>query len=258
MAMPQQAPTIDCSPEEWEMRVDLAAAFRLVDLYGWSDLLATHLSARVPGPEDHFLINPFGLMFDEITASSLVKVDQEGSILSPTDYSINPAGFVIHGAIHMARPDVACVIHTHTRAGVGVATQKHGLLPITQHAMAVIAQTSYHDYQGIATDLAERESLVADLGDNNVLILRNHGLLTVGRTAGEAFMWMYRAERACYMQLSFQQSGAELNPISEEIQRTTIERNRFNNSERGYRPIGKVEWPALRRKLDRLDPSYKT
>jgi ribulose-5-phosphate 4-epimerase/fuculose-1-phosphate aldolase len=224
---------------------------------GWSDLLATHLSARVPGPEDHFLINPFGLMFDEVTASSLVKVDQEGTILSPTDYTINPAGFVIHGAIHMARPDVACVIHTHTRAGVGVATQKEGLLPITQHAMAVIAHASYHDYQGIATDLAERESIVRDLADSNVLILRNHGLLTVGRTAGEAFMWMYRAERACYMQLAFQQSGAALNPIPEEVQRTTIERNRFNNSERGYRPIGKVEWPALRRKLDRIDPSYK-
>lgn len=257
MAMPQQAPHIDCSPEEWEMRVDLAAAFRLVDLYGWSDLLGTHLSARVPGPEDHFLINPFGMMFDEITASSLVKVDQEGSILSETGYGINPAGFVIHGAIHMGRPDVACVIHTHTRAGVGVATQKDGLLPITQHAMAVIAHARYHDYQGIATDMAERESLVADLADDNVLILRNHGLLTVGRTVGEAFMWMYRAERACYMQLAFQQSGAELSPISENVQRTTIERNRFNNSEKGYRPIGKVEWPALRRKLDRTDPSYK-
>ncbi|HEY9549837.1 MAG TPA: class II aldolase/adducin family protein [Kiloniellaceae bacterium] len=257
MAMPQEVPHIDCSPAEWEMRVDLAAAFRLVDLYGWSDLLATHLSARVPGPEDHFLINPFGLMFDEITASNLVKVDQEGNICSKTDYTINPAGFVIHGALHMALPEVACVIHTHTRAGVGVATQKDGLLPITQHAMAVIAQTGYHEYQGIATDLAERESLVADLGDNRVLVMRNHGLLTVGRTVGEAFMWMYRAERACYMQLSVQQSGAALNPIPEEVQRTTIERNRFNNSEKGYRPIGRVEWPALRRRLDRLDPSYK-
>jgi ribulose-5-phosphate 4-epimerase/fuculose-1-phosphate aldolase len=257
MAMPQENPHIDWSPEEWEMRVDLADAFRLVDHYGWSDLLGTHLSARVPGPGDHFLINPFGMMFDEITASSLVKVDQEGTILSESDYGINPAGFVIHGAIHMGRPDVACVIHTHTRAGVGVATQKDGLLPITQHAMAVIAHARYHDYMGIATDMAERESLVADLADDNVLILRNHGLLTVGRTVGEAFMWMYRAERACYMQLAFQQAGAELNPIPEEVQRTTIERNRFNNSEKGYRPIGRVEWPALRRKLDRLDPSYK-
>lgn len=257
MALPQQVPKIDCSPAEWEMRVDLAAAFRLADLYGWSDLLATHLSARVPGPDDHFLINPFGLMFDEITASSLVKVDQGGNILSETEYGINPAGFVIHGAIHMARPEIACVIHTHTKAGVGVASQKGGLLPITQHALAVIAHTGYHDYQGIATDFAERESLVRDLGDNNVLMMRNHGLLSVGRTAGEAFMWMYRAERACYMQLAFQQAGAELNPIPEEVQRTTIERNRFNNSEKGYRPIGRVEWPALRRKLERIDPSYR-
>lgn len=257
MALPQQVPKIDCSPAEWEMRVDLAAAFRLADLYGWSDLLATHLSARVPGPDDHFLINPFGLMFDEITASSLVKVDQGGNILSETEYGINPAGFVIHGAIHMARPEIACVIHTHTKAGVGVASQKGGLLPITQHALAVIAHTGYHYYQGIATDFAERESLVRDLGDNNVLMMRNHGLLSVGRTAGEAFMWMYRAERACYMQLAFQQAGAELNPIPEEVQRTTIERNRFNNSEKGYRPIGRVEWPALRRKLERIDPSYR-
>jgi ribulose-5-phosphate 4-epimerase/fuculose-1-phosphate aldolase len=255
--MLKEIPKIDCSPEEWEMRVDLAAAYRLVDLYGWSDLLGTHLSARVPGPEDHFLINPFGLMFDEITASSLVKVDQEGNILSDSEYGINPAGFVIHGAIHMARQDVACVLHTHTKAGVGVATQKEGLLPLTQHALAVIAQTGYHDYFGIATDLAERESLVRDLGNNNVLIMRNHGLLTVGRTVGEAFVWMYRAERACYMQLSFQQSGAALNPIPEEVQRATIERNRFNNSEKGYRTIGRAEWPALRRKLDRIDPSYK-
>jgi len=254
-----QARVIDASiaADEWAMRVDLAAAFRLVHHFGWSDLLATHLSARVPGPEDLFLINPFGLLFEEITASSLVKVDMDGNIRSPTEYEINPAGFTIHSAVHMARPEVACVIHTHTAAGTGVASQRHGLLPITQHALAVIAQTGYHDYQGIATDLAERESIARDLGDNNVLILRNHGLLTVGRTVGEAFMWMYRTERACRMQLAFQQAGAELYPIPEEVQRITIERNRFNNSEKGYRPIGKREWPALLRMLDRLDDSYK-
>jgi ribulose-5-phosphate 4-epimerase/fuculose-1-phosphate aldolase len=246
------------SKEEWAMRVDLAAAFRLVSLFGWSDLLATHLSARVPGTHDHFLINPFGVMFDEITASSLVKCDQDGNILSPTPWTINPAGFVIHGAIHMARPDVALVIHTHTPAGCAVATQKDGLLPITQHALAVLSNTSYHDYYGIATDLAERESIIKDLGMNNVLIMRNHGLLTVGRTAGEAFMWMYRAERACRMQVAFQSCNAPVAPISEEIQRVTFERNRFNNSEKGYRPIGKVEWPALLRKLDRECPDYKT
>jgi ribulose-5-phosphate 4-epimerase/fuculose-1-phosphate aldolase len=262
MAVAATSPTTDIrrlvSPEEWAMRVDLAAAFRLVQAFGWSDLLATHLSARVPGSHDHFLINPFGLMFDEITASTLVKCDQDGNILSPTPWTINPAGFVIHGAVHMARPDVAMVIHTHTPAGCAVATQKDGLLPITQHSLAVLSNTSYHDYLGIATDLAERESIVKDLGMNNVLIMRNHGLLTVGRTAGEAFMWMYRAERACRMQVAFQSCNAPVAPISEEIQRVTFERNRFNNSEKGYRPIGKVEWPALLRKLDRECPDYKS
>jgi ribulose-5-phosphate 4-epimerase/fuculose-1-phosphate aldolase len=245
------------SPEEWRMRVDLAAAFRLVEVYGWSDMLATHLSARVPGMDDHFLINPFGLMFEEITASSLVKVDAQGNILSATEHGINPAGFTIHSAVHMSKPEIACVIHTHTAAGVGVATQKDGLLPLTQHALAVMAATGYHDYEGIATDLDERDRIAADLGDNKVLILRNHGLMSVGATVGEAFMWMYRAERACRMQLAAQQSGAKLMPIPEHVQQTTIERNRFENSAQGYRPIGKVEWPALLRKLDRVDTSYR-
>ena len=244
------------SPAEWERRVDLAAAYRLVHLFGWSDLIGTHLSARVPGPNDRFLINPYGFLFEEITASCLVKVDVDGNIVSDTEHHINPAGFVIHSAVHMARPDVACCMHTHTQAGVGVATQKGGLLPITQHALAVIASTGYHAYEGIATDLRERETIGRDLGQNNVLFLRNHGLLTVGRTVGEAFIWMYRAERACRMQLAFQQSGAELMPIPEEVQRVTIERNRFNNSKDGYRPIGKHEWPALLRRLDRESPGY--
>ncbi len=243
--------------EERETRIDLAAAFRLVDLYQWSDLFATHLSARVPGPDDHFLINPFGLLYEEITASDLVKVDLDGNILSETEHVINPAGYTIHSAVHMARPDVGCVMHTHTTAGVGVATQKDGLLPLTQHALAVIAHTGYHGYEGIASGLDERKRIARDLADNNVLILRNHGLLTVGRTVGEAFIWMYRAERACRMQLAFQQTGAELSPIPEDVQETTIERNRFNNSDEGYRTIGKHEWPALRRKLDLIDPSYK-
>jgi len=248
----------DFSPEEWAIRVDLAAAFRLVEVYGWSDMLATHLSARVPGGEDHFLINPFGLMFEEITASCLVKVDAHGAILSQTQYSINPAGFTIHSAVHMNKPEIACVMHTHTQAGVGVATQKDGLLPLTQHALAVIAAAGYHDYEGIATDLDERDRIASDLGDNKVLILRNHGLMSVGATVGEAFMWMYRAERACRMQLAAQQSGVELMPIPEHVQQTTIERNRFENSAQGYRPIGKVEWPALLRKLDRIDKSYRS
>jgi ribulose-5-phosphate 4-epimerase/fuculose-1-phosphate aldolase len=250
-------PKASISAEEWTMRVDLAAAFRLVHHYGWSDLLATHLSARVPGPGHNFLINGFGLAFDEITASNLIKVDMDGNKLSESEYEINPAGFVIHSAVHMARPEVACVIHTHTQAGTSVASQKLGLQPMTQHALAVIAQTGYHEYEGIATDLDERQRIARDIADLNVLILRNHGLLTVGRTAGEAFMWMYRAERACRMQIAFQQTGAELMPIPEHVQKITIERNKFNNSAQGYRPIGKREWPALLRILDRTSPGYK-
>jgi ribulose-5-phosphate 4-epimerase/fuculose-1-phosphate aldolase len=245
------------SAEDWAMRVDLAACYRLVDMFGWSDLLGTHISARVPGEENAFLINPYGLLFEEITASSLVKVDDEGNVLSPTDYYVNPAGFVIHGAIHMARPEVACALHTHTQAGTSIATQKGGLLPLTQHALAVIAHVAYHGYEGIATDMSERERLVRDLGDANILVLRNHGLLTVGRTVAEAFVWMYRAERAARMQLGIQQAGAEVIEIPVEVQETTIARNRLANSPQGHRPIGKLEWPALLRKLDRVDTSYK-
>lgn len=246
------------SDAEWAARVDLAAAYRLVEMFGWSDLLGTHVSVRVPDANDQFLINPYGLLFEEITASSLVKVDEEGNVLSETEYDVNPAGFVIHSAVHMALPEISCVLHTHTPAGVGVATQKQGILPLTQHALAVIAQTAYHDYEGIATDLEERERLVRDLGNNRVLVLRNHGLLTVGRTVAEAFVWMYRAERACRMQLAFQQSGAEAMYIPEEVQRVAIERNRLANSPDGHRPIGIKEWPALLRKLDRVDQSYKS
>lgn len=247
----------EISPAEWQMRVDLAAAYRLVHHYGWTDLLATHLSARVPDAADQFLINPYGLLFEEITASSLVKVDEHGNTLSETEYDINPAGFTIHSAVHMARPDAAAVIHTHTAAGVGVATQKQGILPLTQQSLAVIAQTGYHDYEGIATDLSERETIARDLSDNSVLILRNHGLLTVGRTVAEAFVWMFRTERACRFQLAFQQAGAEAMEIPEEVQRVTIERAKHLASDSGYRPIGKLEWPALMRKLDKIDPSYK-
>lgn len=244
------------SEAEWQMRKDLAACFRLVDLYGWSDLIATHLSARVPDADDQFLINPFGLTFDEMTASLLMKADEDGNLLNQSDYDMNPAGFVIHSAVHMARPEVACVIHTHTQAGVGVATQKNGLLPLTQQSLAVLATTSYHEYEGIAFDMSERERLAQDLGNNNVLFLKNHGLLTVGNTVGEAFMWMYRAERACRFQLAFQQAGVEATKISEEMQKITMDRNRQANSKDGYRPIGQKEWPALLRKLDRENPGY--
>jgi len=246
-----------CSEAEWQTRVDLAACYRLVDHFGWSDLLGTHISARVPGEDDAFLINPYGLLFDEITASSLVKVDEDGTILSPTEYHINPAGFVIHSAIHMAKPELACALHTHTQAGTSVATSANGLKPLTQHALAIIAHTAYHGYEGIATDLNERERLVSDLGEANLLILRNHGLLTVGRTIAEAFVWMYRAERACRMQVAFDQTGEPAVEIPAEVREVTIQRNLKANSPEGHRPIGVFEWPALMRRLDRIDDSYK-
>lgn len=246
-----------CSEAEWETRVNLAACYRLVDSFGWSDLLGTHISARVPGEENAFLINPYGLLFDEITASSLVKIDEEGNILSPTEYHINPAGFVIHSAIHMAKPELECALHTHTPAGTAVATAKSGLKPLTQHAMAIYAHVAYHGYEGIATDLSERERLVADLGDANILFLRNHGLLTVGRSIAEAFVWMYRAERACRMQVAIQQTGEESVEIPAEVQEITIQRNIKANSPEGHRPIGVYEWPALLRRLDRTDQSYR-
>lgn len=246
------------SSKEWQVRRDLAAAYRLVDLFGWSDLIGTHLTARVPGDEDHFLINPYGHLFDEITASGLVKVDMHGNIVSETEHHINPAGFTIHSAVHMARPEVASVMHTHTPAGVSVASQKEGLLPLTQHAMAVYDHVAYHGYEGISMDLEERERIARDFADKNILFLRNHGLLTAGRTVAETFVWLYRAERACRMQLALQQSQAELVPIPEDVQRATIERNRKNNSPEGYRPIGRHEWPALLRKLDRVNPDYET
>ena len=241
---------------EWETRVDLAAAFRLVDLYGWSDMLATHLSARIPGPSDHFLINPMGVLFEEMTASDLIKLDIDGNILSDTSRSINPAGYTIHSAIHIGRKDAGCVMHTHTSAGLGVATQKDGLLPLTQMALAVIANTGYHDYEGPAFDLEERERLISDLQNLNILILRNHGLLTVGKTVAEAFMWMYRAERACRFQLSFQKAGAEAQQISKSVQEVSIERARKAISSTGHRPIGDFEWPALVRKLHRQSPGF--
>ena len=241
---------------EWKTRVDLAAAFRLVDLYGWSDMLATHLSARIPGPSDHFLINPMGVLFEEMTASDLIKLDIDGNILSETSRSINPAGYTIHSAIHIGRKDAGCVMHTHTSAGLGVATQKDGLLPLTQMALAVIANTGYHDYEGPAFDLEERERLISDLQNLNILILRNHGLLTVGKTIAEAFMWMYRAERACRFQLSFQKAGAEAQEISKSVQEVSIERARKAISSTGHRPIGDFEWPALVRKLHRQSPGF--
>lgn len=243
---------------EWQARIDLAALYRLIDLYGWSDLLGTHISHRVPNEPDHFLLNPFGFLWEEMTASLLLKLDYDGNVLTDSNHKANPAGVTIHSAILKARPDVTCAIHTHTPACVGVATQKDGLLPLTQHALHVIAHTGYYDYAGIETDPRERDRIAAAVGHHNVLLLRNHGMIAMGRTPGEAFMWCYRAERACRMQLAIQQARVDTVPLPESVVAETVERNRFLNSAEGYRTIGVNEWPALRRKLDRIDPSYKT
>jgi len=245
---------LDCSPEEWQMRVDLAACYRLVALYGWSDQFGTHISARVPGTE-HFLLNPYGVLFDQITASSLIKIDCDGVRVGAVEGKMSRAGFVIHSAIHMARPDAAFVMHTHTVAGVGVATQRDGLLPITQQALVVLPQVRYHDYEGVATSLEERESLKRDLGDRHILILRNHGLLTLGRSAYEAFMFMYKIERACKMQLSFQSAGVPAYPIRDSVVALTQEQGTTTVDWRTS--AGTQEWDALLRKLDGIDGSFR-
>ncbi|WP_374448521.1 class II aldolase/adducin family protein [Stella sp.] len=241
---------------EWQARVELAACYRLVHHFGWSDLTATHISVRVPGPEHHFLLNPYGSLFEEITASSLVKVDLDGRVIDPPGAEVIPAGFVIHSAIHMAVPELACVLHTHTAAGCAVATQRDGLLPNTQHSLLIYDSVAYHDFEGAATELEERERIVADLGDKRVLILRNHGLLTVGRTIGEAFIWMYRAERACRMQLAFQGAGVPGYLLPDAVVEKTIEQGRkiANNNRH---PVGSREWPAMLRLVERIAPDYK-
>jgi ribulose-5-phosphate 4-epimerase/fuculose-1-phosphate aldolase len=241
------------SEAEWQQRVDLAACYRLIAHFRWTDLIYTHISARVPGEEDRFLINAYGLMFDEMKASNLVKVDHEGNLVDdPTGLGINPAGFTIHSAVHMARPEVACVLHTHTAAGMAVASQKQGLLPLNQHAMRFHNRIGYHDYEGVALDLDERGRLQKNLGDKYVLILRSHGLLTCGRTVREAFDLMYYLQRACEAQVVAQSTGAELilgdDKVAELVAR---------QFERPERPSAKKDWPALTRMLDRIDPSYR-
>jgi ribulose-5-phosphate 4-epimerase/fuculose-1-phosphate aldolase len=242
------------SADEWQLRCDLAACYRLVAMYGWSDLIFTHISARVPGPEHHFLINPYGMMFDEITASSLIKVDQDGNKLSESMLPVNRAGFVIHSAIHAVRDDAQCVIHTHTRAGVGVSAQRDGVLPISQQSMFVLASLAYHDYEGVALHDAEKPRLQDDLGMANFLMLRNHGLLTVGPSIADAFLSMYTFENACQIQLAAQAGGGELRMIAPEILGSTAESLRTQTSGMG----GAFAWPALIRKLNRVDESYLT
>src|SRR5512145_1140774 len=205
------------SEAEWQQRVALAACYRLVARFGWDDLIFTHISARVPGPEHHFLINPYGMMFEEITASSLVKVDLEGKIVMESEYKINPAGFTIHSAVHAAREDALCVMHLHTDYGIAVSAQQNGLLPISQQSLFVLASLGYHEYEGLALNDAEKPRLVADLGNKSFLILRNHGLLTVGRSVADAFLSMFLLERACRIQILAQSGGGKLVPIPEKI-----------------------------------------
>jgi ribulose-5-phosphate 4-epimerase/fuculose-1-phosphate aldolase len=240
------------SEAEWQLRVDLAACYRLIALHGWDDLVFTHVSARLPGPDHHFLINPYGLMFDEITASSLVKVDMECRPLLETPYKVNPAGFVIHSAIHAVREDAGCVLHTHTRAGVAVSAQKHGLLPISQQSTIVLGSLAYHDYEGIAVLDGEKPRLQADLGNRNYLILRNHGLLTVGPTIADAFLSMYTLESACQIQVGAMAGGAELTRVSQPVLDGVAHAVSVQRKALGAQGI----WPALRRKLDRRNPGY--
>ena len=247
-----------CSAAEWQARVDLAACYRLVDIYGMSDMMANHISSHVPGEPGAFLINAYGMMYEEITASSLIKIDIEGNILSKPDfgelnYGINKAGYVIHSAVHQARPEIACVIHTHSWASMAVSALECGLLPITQTSMRFL-KIGYHDYQGVVLDNAEKASLLADLGHSEALMLRNHGALVVGRTVGEAFNWMHRLELACHTQLAAMACNSPLVKVPQPVLEDT-----WNNYQPGTRrPYGQMEWPALLRKLDRLDPSYKS
>lgn len=240
------------STEEWAVRVDLAACYRLIAHFGWDDLVFTHISARVPGTHD-FLINPYGLLFEEVTASNLVRVDLAGRKTLDSPYEINPAGYTIHSAIHEVREDVGCVLHVHTVAGVAVSAQKQGLLPISQQSTIVLTSLSYHDYEGIALNPEEKVRLQADLGRTRHMILRNHGLLTVGRDVAEAFISMFVLQRACEVQLLAQGHGAELLEIPPSVLATVPEAARQVTRGAG----ASLVWPALLRKLDRLDPGYK-
>jgi ribulose-5-phosphate 4-epimerase/fuculose-1-phosphate aldolase len=241
------------SPEEWEARVELAALYRQIAVHGWDDLVFTHLSLRVPGPEHHFLINPYGMLFSEITASSLVKIDLEANIVLDVGYPVNPAGFTIHSAIHQVAEHHRCVMHLHTLDGTAVATHPDGLLPLNQTAMLVADQLAFHDYEGVALDLDERERLVADLGDKPMMLLRNHGTLTAGETVGQAYVRMYFLERACSMQVrTLAQGVAPVYPSDQSIKETY-------ELGRGLHLVGDpLVWPGIRRQLDRLDPGYRS
>ena len=244
-----------CSEAEWKVRVDLAAAYRLVAHYGWDDLIFTHLSARVPGPEHHFLINPYDMMFDEITASSLVKIDTKGKPVGEATHPVNPAGFTIHSAVHMAREDAAAVMHLHTPCGQAVSAMAFGLLPHTQTAMIACGDVAYHDYEGIATDLDERARLVADIGAKHAMILRNHGTLAVGSSVGACFLRLYFLERACEAQVHMLAAGRDnLNEAPEGVDAKVASQA---SPESLDALAGRLAWPALLRKLDRIDSGFR-
>ena len=240
------------SPAEWQLRCDLAAAYRLVKLFGWDDLVFTHISARIPGPEHHFLINPYGFLFEEITATSLVKVDLDGKPVGETPYYINPAGFTIHSAIHAAREDAACVLHVHSINGIAVSAQKDGLLPLSQQSLFVLASLGYHDYEGVALNPDEKPRLVRDLGSKAFLMLRNHGPLTVGPTIADAFLSMYLFEAACMIQVRAQSGGGALTHIPQAIvdgiqaQATAVTKGLG----------GALVWPGMLRRLQRVNPGW--
>jgi ribulose-5-phosphate 4-epimerase/fuculose-1-phosphate aldolase len=241
------------SPAEWQVRTDLAACYRLVAQFGWSDLVFTHISARVPGEEGAFLINPYGLMFDEITASSLIKIDTHGNKLQESAFPVNPAGFTIHSAIHEARHDAQCVLHTHSLNGVAVSAQKNGLLPLSQQSIFVLSSLGYHSYEGVALNAEEKPRLVADLGRANFFMLRNHGLLTLGPSIADAFLNMYLFEASCTIQVRAQAGGGELIPIPDAIIAGAQKQARTVTRAQG----GNLAWPALLRRLDRMDASWR-
>jgi ribulose-5-phosphate 4-epimerase/fuculose-1-phosphate aldolase len=245
----------ECSAAEWEARVELAACYRLLAHFRMTDLIYTHSTLRVPGEPGRFLINPYGLRWEEITASSLVKIDTEGNKAAPSPYRVNPAGFTIHSAVHLGRHDAACVIHTHTKAGMAVSALACGILPLSQIAIQWYGRIGYHDYEGIALDLDERERIVRDLGDKRALVLRNHGLLSVGRSVAEAFNTMFYLNLACEVQLAAMATGAELiQPPPAICEKVAAQNDKMTFDDDDLT----LEWQAHLRLLDRLDPSYKS
>lgn len=250
-----QASTIraQVSSEEWQVRQQLAAAYRIIAHYGWDDMVFTHLSARVPGPQEHFLLNPFGYLFSEVTASNLVKVDVDGEIVLDNGHQVNAAGFTIHSAVHMSRADAMAVMHLHTDSGIAVASSEQGLLPLTQHAMFVHDDVAYHDWEGVALNLDERERLIKDLGSHHLMLLRNHGTLAVGGSVASCFMRIYYLERACRIQVDAATQGALRMPSAEAVamMRTTFDKPHT------WEGLAASAWPALMRQADRLDPGYR-